>query len=343
MRSILGLKGPGHLLPFRSLVFLQPGGCAAVSLVFAEYMCRVLYHTAFSASPAESVEAIPQVVIKLVAITAVALVSTLNMISTRVGTLATTTFTVVKVLALCMVMVVGIVQATRHEASESLKQPLFENASTSPSSYAIALYSGCWAFAGWDQLCYVAGDLHAPTKNLPRVIHASMGIVLTLYLIANLSYFVVLPLQDIAHSNTVALDFGKAVLGPAGGLIFALLVACSCFGNLNGVSLPDRKIASHLLLTHSFLKATCTPVQDWSLRPALRDSCQDSFQSFTVREGHLFTPSLVSSFLVTHPLPMLTRSVGDRPCRARLPACSCWLETSSGSSSLAPSVLIFGI
>lgn len=76
--------------------------------------------------------------------------------------------------------------------------------------------------------------MKAPTIQLPRVIHISMGLVLVLYIIANLSYLIVLPTDAIASSNTVALDFGKTVLGPVGGLIFALLVACSCLGMLNG-------------------------------------------------------------------------------------------------------------
>ena len=41
--------------------------------------------------------------------------------------------------------------------------------------------------------------------------------------------------QDIvAQSNTVALDFGRAVIGPFGGVLFAVMVAISCFGAMNG-------------------------------------------------------------------------------------------------------------
>jgi hypothetical protein len=38
----------------------------------------------------------------------------------------------------------------------------------------------------------------------------------------------------VGLSNTVALDFGRSLFGPIGGTIFALLVAISCFGALNG-------------------------------------------------------------------------------------------------------------
>lgn len=38
-------------------------------------------------------------------------------------------------------------------------------------------------------------------------------------------------------SNTVAMDFGRALFGPVGGVVFALMVAFSCFGALNGMTL----------------------------------------------------------------------------------------------------------
>jgi hypothetical protein len=38
----------------------------------------------------------------------------------------------------------------------------------------------------------------------------------------------------VGLSNTVAVDFGRALFGSAGGVVFAFLVAISCFGALNG-------------------------------------------------------------------------------------------------------------
>ena len=38
----------------------------------------------------------------------------------------------------------------------------------------------------------------------------------------------------VGMSNTVALDFGRALFGPIGGGVFAAMVALSCFGALNG-------------------------------------------------------------------------------------------------------------
>jgi amino acid transporter len=75
------------------------------------------------------------------------------------------------------VTVLGVVQLARGKASASLRQPWFEKSSTSLSAYSLALYSGLWAFDGWDQANYVGGEIHHPEKNIPRAIHSSMLIV----------------------------------------------------------------------------------------------------------------------------------------------------------------------
>ena len=76
------------------------------------------------------------------------------------------------------ITILGIVQLARGHTSTSLTEPLFRDTSTSPSAYALALYSGLWAFDGWDQANYVGGEMKRPEKNIPRAIHTSMAIVM---------------------------------------------------------------------------------------------------------------------------------------------------------------------
>lgn len=74
-------------------------------------------------------------------------------------------------------MTLGIVQLARGRATATFRQPWFDDSSKSPSAYALALYSGLWAFDGWDQANYVGGEIHHPERNIPRAIHSSMAIV----------------------------------------------------------------------------------------------------------------------------------------------------------------------
>ncbi|KAF7322996.1 L-methionine transporter [Mycena chlorophos] len=219
------------LFAWTAIIALKPGGNAVIALIFSEYLNRIVWHTGRAeVSPDD----IPQWAIKLVAIAAVLIVSGFVVAARKLGTHVAVVFTTVKVAALISITTLGIIQLARGKQSTSLTQPLFEGSSKSPSAYSLALYSGLWAFDGWDQANYVGGEMKNAEKNIPRAIHSSMSIVTLLFLLANLAYFVVLDKTVLSRSNTVAMDFGRALFGSVGGTVFALMVAISCFGALNG-------------------------------------------------------------------------------------------------------------
>ncbi|KIR32842.1 L-methionine transporter [Cryptococcus deuterogattii MMRL2647] len=173
--------------------------------------------------------------IKMTAVVAVFLCSVLNAISPTMGTNSTVVLTVIKIGALVFVAVLGAIVLVRNGPGEGLMPSgLFNGTLADAGNYAIAIYSGLWAFDGWDACCYVAGEMRDTNRDLPRALHSSMAIVLVLFLGANLSYFIVLSPSVVASSNTVALDFGKATIGRFGAAVFGTLVAISCFGALNG-------------------------------------------------------------------------------------------------------------
>ncbi|MCJ1311532.1 hypothetical protein MMC25_005205 [Agyrium rufum] len=53
------------------------------------------------------------------------------------------------------------------------------------------------------------------------------------FLLANLSYYLILPWDSIHDENTIAVAVGNKTLGTPGRIEFALLVSASCLGSLN--------------------------------------------------------------------------------------------------------------
>ncbi|KAH9001146.1 amino acid permease-domain-containing protein [Lactarius akahatsu] len=221
-----------YLFAWTAISALKPGSNAVISLIFAEYLNRLFWHaTRSDVSPDD----IPQWAIQVTAIAAVSVITFVCVVTRSLGTRVAVVFTTVKVCGTRMsITVLGMVQLARGRATTSFTTSVFDGTTTSPSAYALALYSGLWAFDGWDQANYVGGEMSEPEKNIPRVIHFSMMTVTLLFLLANVSYFVVLDKATVGLSNTVALDFGRALFGPIGGSVFAFMVAFSCLGALNG-------------------------------------------------------------------------------------------------------------
>lgn len=93
-----------------------------------------------------------------------------------------------------------------------------------------------WAYHGWMNVAPVAEEIKQPQRNLPLALIGGVGIVMFLYLAANLAYALVIPRSEMAglKNTTVVAEFGRRLLGPVGGAFASAAVMCSVFGALNG-------------------------------------------------------------------------------------------------------------
>ncbi|KAI9711924.1 MAG: hypothetical protein M1812_007078 [Candelaria pacifica] len=230
----------GFLFMWCAVCVLRPGSTAIIAIIFGEYVVR--------AAVGAEVEYVSVWINKLVALAGLFLVTFLNCVSTKLGTRMGDMFMFLKFVALLGVTVTGVVVAVtgftwKGEANQDWKERgWFEDTNTSISSWAVALYAGLWAFDGWDNTNYVTGEFINPHRDLPRVIHTSMPLVIISYMLANLAYFFVLPLSTLKSTNTVAVNFGATVFGPIGSLVLALTVSASCFGALNATTFTSGRL-----------------------------------------------------------------------------------------------------
>lgn len=230
----------GFLFTWSAILVLKPGGAAIIAIIFGEYVVR--------AAIGAEVEDVNPWINKIPAILALLLVTLFNCVSTRFAARLGDLFMFFKFVALTAVTIIGIIVAAtglsfNGEANKDWRnRHWFQGTSTDISSWAVALYAGLWAFDGWDNTNYVTGEFKNPSRDLPRVIHTAMPAVITCYLLANISYIFVLPLDVINKSNTVAVQFGSKVFGPVGGLILALIVSASCFGALNATTFTSGRL-----------------------------------------------------------------------------------------------------
>ncbi|KAL9602843.1 MAG: hypothetical protein Q9219_001538 [cf. Caloplaca sp. 3 TL-2023] len=239
----------GFLFTWSSVFVLKPGSAAIIAIIFGEYIVRAFSPTSTSADPLPNTSVSIIWINKGISLLALALVTALNCISTKLSTRAADLFMFFKFLALLSIAVTGLVVAatnstlTSYSPNDDWKtESWFDGTSTNPSNWAVALYAGLWAFDGWDNTNFVLGEFRHPTRDLPRVIHTAMPLVILCYLLATLSYTLVLPAKTIASSNTIAVTFGARVFGPVGALVLALMVSASCFGALNATTFTSGRL-----------------------------------------------------------------------------------------------------
>jgi APA family basic amino acid/polyamine antiporter len=106
----------------------------------------------------------------------------------------------------------------------------------------LATIAVMWPYDGWINIGPVAEEIREPQRNVPRALAVGMLIIIGLYVGANLSYHLVLPMGKVATSPAVATDVSKVLLGSAGAWVAASCVMVSTFGALNSNLLCGPRI-----------------------------------------------------------------------------------------------------
>lgn len=230
----------GFLFTWCAVFVLKPGSAAIIAIIGGEYVVR--------AAVGPDAENVSAWINKGMALAGVTLVVLFNCVSTKLGTRLSDMFMFFKFLALFGITITGIVVAATgftwqgQPNTDWKTTDWFNGTSTDPSNWAVALYAGLWAFDGWDNTNYVVGEFLNPHRDLPRVIHTAMPLVILSYLLASVAYIFVLPISVIQSSNTIAVQFGSVVFGRIGSLVLAIIVAGSCFGALNATTFTSGRL-----------------------------------------------------------------------------------------------------
>jgi amino acid transporter len=117
-------------------------------------------------------------------------------------------------------------------------QPMWPGSWTALSLTGIgsAFLAVLWAYHGWMNIAPIAEEVRDPQRNIPIALLGGVGIIIALYLGANLAYNLVIPQSQMAglKDTTVATEFSRQLLGPLGAAAASAAVMCSVFGALNG-------------------------------------------------------------------------------------------------------------
>jgi APA family basic amino acid/polyamine antiporter len=217
-------RGVAFLWGWAMFWTMHTGIIAAVAVVFARYV-------AYFAPTGDTG-------LTCYAIGAIVLLSAVNYVGVRSGSIVQTTITIAKVAA-----VVGITVAAFAIGPRSpLPIPTSAPSSPTAAAYVAAIVAGLFAFGGWHMVTYAAEETKEPERTIPRALGTGVLIVTGCYVALNAAYFHVLPPAEIARSTRVAADAAGAVMGNAGAGIVSAIVAVSAFGALNGIILAGPRV-----------------------------------------------------------------------------------------------------
>jgi APA family basic amino acid/polyamine antiporter len=175
--------------------------------------------------------------IRCVAIAGILILSAVNYLGVRQGSMLQTVVTVSKVIAILLLLVIVAFWAKPAGTSTAPPAP-----SAQPfREFVLAVSAALFAFGGWHMVTYTAGETRDPGRTIPRALLIGTLTVTGVYVLLNAAYLYLLPISSVIGSTRVAADAAQAVAGPRGASLISALVILSASGVLNGVILAGPR------------------------------------------------------------------------------------------------------
>ena len=121
-----------------------------------------------------------------------------------------------------------------------------------PSGFAfvvalvLAMQAVIFSYDGYNGVCYFAGELRNPARDIPRAIFGGVLAVAAIYLLMNIGFLYVLPLDKMAGEPLVAATAAKEIFGEKGDMVIRVLTIVSLLSAMNAWQLMSSRVLYRL-------------------------------------------------------------------------------------------------
>jgi APA family basic amino acid/polyamine antiporter len=252
----------GFLYGWTLFLVIQTGTIAAVAVGFARYTGVLVPWVSEKNYIIEPVRmggyALSLSTAQLVGLLLIALLTFMNTRGLKLGKLVQNVFTVAKTGALIALIVLGIVVGLKSGAGASNFSDLWtvrgniqDVGGGLTAAIAFGLFVGIcvaqtnslFSADAWNNITFTAGEVKNPRRNIPLSLTLGTGLVIGLYLLANVAYLTALPFQAIqnAPSDRVASETANVIFPGLGATVMAVAIMVSTFGCNNGLILAGAR------------------------------------------------------------------------------------------------------
>jgi APA family basic amino acid/polyamine antiporter len=175
---------------------------------------------------------------QLLGMCVIAVLAIINYFGVKVSGDVQVVVTLAKVGLIAAIVVIGLGTGHGNVANYNTSIP----AAGGITGFFAALVAALWAYDGWNNVSMVASEVRDPQRNLPRALILGSLTVITIYLLANLAYFYVLPASDVAASDRVAAETMRRILAKPGADAVSVVAMISIFAAINGSILSGSRV-----------------------------------------------------------------------------------------------------
>jgi APA family basic amino acid/polyamine antiporter len=176
--------------------------------------------------------------------------------STKLGGEIQVIFTVLKILA--MALIVGGLFVSRNGSFQNVT---LDSTVIHPRGWALvtaiitSLSGAFWGYDGWNNITFVAGEIRNPQVNIPKSLLFGLVTCICIYALITIAYTYVLPIDEIANSPMVGSAAANAAIGAIGGSLIAFMIIISTFGTTNGNILATARVSFSMSQENRFFQS----------------------------------------------------------------------------------------
>jgi APA family basic amino acid/polyamine antiporter len=136
---------------------------------------------------------------------------------------------------------------------------------------AAAMVGSLFSSDAWVGVTFIAGEMKNPKRNVGLSLFLGTLLVSIIYVLTNVMYLAVIPLDGIAHapSDRVAVVASQAIFGNIGTYVIALMIMVSTFACNNGLIMAGARVyytmAQDKLFFKQAAKLNAAQVPSWAL------------------------------------------------------------------------------
>ncbi len=270
----------GFLYGWSLFAVIQTATIAAVGVAFAKFTAYMI--PAFSENNILFDLGFTQVsAAQIVAILLIIFLTYTNTKGIKGGKLIQNTFTSAKLLSLFGLIIFGFLLVkqnfwdenwqTGFTAMQNMGAPVSNggilpvewlpiNGGVLVGAIAAAMVGSIFSSDAWNNVTFIAGEIKNPKRNIGLSLFLGTFIVTIIYVLTNLMYLYVLPLQNIAfvQNDRVAIAAANNIFGTAGTIVIAVMIMVSTFGCNNGLILAGARVYYTMAKDGLFFKKTGT-------------------------------------------------------------------------------------
>jgi APA family basic amino acid/polyamine antiporter len=258
----------GFLYGWSFFAVIQTGTIAAVGVAFSKFTAY-LYPVVSEKNIIYELGDFKLSAAQIVSIITIVLLSYINSRGVKNSKILQTVLTVIKIASIFGLIIFGFM-AAKSEVWDanwvnawSSKSLDVEAGSWLPvsgvaliSAISAALVGSLFSSVAWEGVTFIAGEIKNPKRNVGLSLFLGTLIVSCIYILANVMYLAVVPLQDIAtaESDRVAVVASQNIFGDIGTLIIALMIMISTFACNNGLIMSGARVYYTMAQDGLFLK-----------------------------------------------------------------------------------------